>query len=284
METRMRATPTIALAAPAVLAVAFSLAACARQAPPVRACTQIGCDDGLAVVVGGVPPDAGAYRVEVRAAGETRVQECATPQECGRIFFPSLLPDEVTVDVIAGTARSSRTVRPEPRTVQPNGPGCPPTCRQAEVTVPWPDEGSAAGATGTASSPAPREAATGPGPAAAREIVRAYYADLAAGDVASAYRRWGDEGRASGRSFDDFRRGYEHTVAVSAEVGEPGRVEGAAGSRYVAVPVTVHARTAAGTEQCFRGSYTLRRSVVDGATAAQRAWSLHDGDLQPCRS
>ena len=114
-------------------------AGCAPAAPAPRACTKIGCESGLFVEVAGTPQ--GAYRVEVRAAGETpRVRECPSPPECGQLFFPDFLPAEVTVEVIAGGERSSRTVRPQVEVVQPNGPGCPPTCRQAHVTVPWPGD------------------------------------------------------------------------------------------------------------------------------------------------
>lgn len=112
-------------------------AGCAPAAPAPRICTKIGCESGLSIEVEGAPQD--PYRVEARAAGETpRVRECPSPPECGRIFFPDFLPAEVTVEVIAGGERSSRTVRPNVEVVQPNGPGCPPTCRQVRVTVPWP--------------------------------------------------------------------------------------------------------------------------------------------------
>ena len=66
-------------------------------------------------------------------------------------------------------------------------------------------------------------------------------------------------------------------------MGEPGRVEGAAGSRYVEVPVTVRARTADGEEQVFEGSLTLRRAVVDGATPEQRRWRLYTADVARVR-
>jgi hypothetical protein len=69
---------------------------------------------------------------------------------------------------------------------------------------------------------------------------------------------------------------------VTAQVGAPGRVEGAAGSRYVSVPVEVHATTTAGAAQCFRGTYTLRRAVVPGATVEQRRWHIASADLRPC--
>jgi len=113
------------------------LAGCSAPAPPQQACTMMGCEDGLSVVVEGTP--VGAYRIEARAAGgETRVRECASPQQCGAVFFAGFLPEEVTVEVIGGAQRSSRTVRPVVESVQPNGRDCPPTCRQARVTVPWP--------------------------------------------------------------------------------------------------------------------------------------------------
>jgi hypothetical protein len=123
-------------------AVALLSTACSTPspAPAQRACTMIGCEDGLAVEIDGTPQ--GAYRVEARAPGESpRVRECASPAACGQIFFAGFLPEEVTVVVTAGDATSSRTVRPQVETVRPNGPDCPPTCRQARVTVPWPSGG-----------------------------------------------------------------------------------------------------------------------------------------------
>src|SRR5690606_35603310 len=62
--------------------------------------------------------------------------------------------------------------------------------------------------------------------------------------------------------------------------GPPGRVEGAAGSRYVEVPATVTAETTSGRRQCFRGAYVLRRSEVAGATEEQRAWRIHSASLR----
>jgi len=86
----------------------------------------------------------------------------------------------------------------------------------------------------------------------------------------------------AGRASNSFRAGFAQTAAVTATVGAPGRVEGAAGSRYVSVPVEVHATTTGGATQCFRGTYTLRRAVVPGATAEQRRWHIASADMQPC--
>jgi hypothetical protein len=119
----------------ALALVAAAAAGCAPAASANRVCTMIGCESGLTVVLETAPQ--GPYRVEARAAGEeVRVRECLSERDCGRIFFADFLPEEVTLEVIAGDARASHTVRPRVETVQPNGPECPPTCRQARVTVP----------------------------------------------------------------------------------------------------------------------------------------------------
>jgi hypothetical protein len=115
------------------------------------------------------------------------------------------------------------------------------------------------------------------------EVIRRYYAAIDARDYRRAYELWGNGGAASGQSFDDFRAGFARTAGVAVEVGEVGRVEGAAGSRYVDVPVVVRATTTGGGTQRFEGSYTLRRTVVDGSTAAQRRWHIDSAKLSPAR-
>jgi hypothetical protein len=79
-------------------------------------------------------------------------------------------------------------------------------------------------------------------------------------------------------------RGFDRTQpgSVTAEIGEPGRIEGAAGSRFISIPVTIRATTTRGDLQCYHGLYALRRTVVDGASEAQRTWHLFSGDLQSC--
>lgn len=126
---------------------------------------------------------------------------------------------------------------------------------------------------------APSDSAEATGPAGAIAVLREYYAAIQAGDHARAYRLWSGEGEASGQTLEEFRSGYTRTEAVTLSVGEPGRVEGAAGSRYIEIPVTVSAETTSGEEQCFRGTYVLRRSEVPGATEDQRAWRIHSASL-----
>jgi len=128
--------------------------------------------------------------------------------------------------------------------------------------------------------PAPGAAESPPGPsdtavASAEAVVRDYYAAIGARDYAAAYRLWDGEGGASRKTFAEFRAGFAETAAVTADVGAAGRVGAAAGSRYVEVPVRVTARLTNGTGQRFRGTYTLRRSVVTGATPEQQAWRIY---------
>ncbi len=99
------------------------------------ACTEIGCSDGLAVVVHG--SSGVQYDVEASATGgETRTGSCAIDASGScLVFFYGFLPDEVTVAVTGGGRQMSVTLQPAYEDVQPNGPDCPPTCRQATVTI-----------------------------------------------------------------------------------------------------------------------------------------------------
>lgn len=114
-------------------------------------------------------------------------------------------------------------------------------------------------------------------------VIRDYYAAIREHDYARAYAMWSDSGRASGQRFDEFARGFTETARVEVTVGVPGRIEGAAGSRYIEVPVQVAARTRDGTPQRFSGRYVLRRAVVTGATPAQRRWHIYSAHLERAR-
>ena len=121
------------------------------------------------------------------------------------------------------------------------------------------------------------EAAT---PAAARQAVIDYYAAIDAGDHAKAYALWSVEGAASGQTFEHFSGGYANTESVHAIVGEPMNEEGAAGSRYIQVPVELSALQRDGSERHYRGRFTLRAAVADGASDEQRRWHLASAEMQ----
>lgn len=114
-------------------------------------------------------------------------------------------------------------------------------------------------------------------------IVRDYYAAIRAHDFMRAYRMWQASGQTGGRSYAQFEAGFDSTETVDARVGAAGRVEGAAGSRFVTVPVEISARLRNGTAQRFTGTYTLRRVEVPGASAAQRHWHLYASNIRQVR-
>lgn len=116
-------------------------------------------------------------------------------------------------------------------------------------------------------------------PAAVRAVITDYYAAINARDFRRAYEAWGAAGEATGQSFEEFAAGFENTEQVSVEIGRPGRIEPAAGSRYVEVPVMIRARTTSGDEQQFEGTYTMRQTRVDGATPAQRRWHIYAANV-----
>jgi hypothetical protein len=112
------------------------------------------------------------------------------------------------------------------------------------------------------------------GAEAAVAVIDAYYAAINRRDYDRAYRYWSGEGSASGQSLEQFTKGFADTAAVELRTGTPGRIDPAAGSRYVEIPIEITATTTVGKTQRFRGHYVLRRSVVDGATVEQRQWHI----------
>lgn len=117
-------------------------------------------------------------------------------------------------------------------------------------------------------------------PAAAKQVVVDYYAAIDARDYAKAYALWSDNGAASGQSFEHFSGGYANTRSVQASVGEPVNEEGAAGSRYIQVPVQLKALQHDGSERGYLGRFTLRVVMADGASKEQRHWHLASAEMQ----
>ena len=119
-----------------------------------------------------------------------------------------------------------------------------------------------------------------PGAQDAVAVVRDYYAAINGRNYAQAFALWSDGGRATGQSPQQFANGFSDTKGVSVEVMAPGRVDAAAGSRYIEVPVALTATQDDGSHRKYVGAYTLRRAVVEGATPEQRAWRIASADLR----
>lgn len=117
-----------------------------------------------------------------------------------------------------------------------------------------------------------------PNPQEAVAVVRDYYAAINGGAFARAYALWSDGGRASGQSPQQFADGFANTMGVSVQIGAPGPVQGAPGSRFIEVPVSLIAGQREGGERHFEGTYILRRTAVDSA-AGQRVWRISSATL-----
>lgn len=102
--------------------------------PFTRACTLIGCENGLTVTLQNAP--AGAFAVELRVPGAAvRRQECASAAQCTTLVFDGVVEAAATVAIITPGGEVTRDVRPQYTRLRPNGPDCEPTCLQARVTV-----------------------------------------------------------------------------------------------------------------------------------------------------
>jgi hypothetical protein len=106
-------------------------------APPQQACTRIGCEDGWSVELGDAAALPATYTIRAIVDGTVVAsRECSPAQPCGdRVFLAGVTADQAELEITGGPAPLRWTVTPQYNTLQPNGPGCPPTCRQARVVV-----------------------------------------------------------------------------------------------------------------------------------------------------
>jgi hypothetical protein len=199
-----------------------------------------------------------------------------------------------------GTAADGTEALPAPEGARGSVTGMPDEPGPGQVGPPKPEEAAALDAEGNPVLPAadsvvdadapvdpnappvpPIDAVAGePTAQDAVAVIRDYYAAINRRDFAQAFSLWSDGGRASNQTLEQFTAGFADTTGVSVEIMAPGRVDAAAGSRYIEVPVALTATHADGRQQRFVGAYTLRRAVVDGATAEQRAWRIGTADIR----
>lgn len=191
---------------------------------------------------------------------------CGRRDNSGQVRRDSASADTVRTSTSRDTVSAPRVV--------PYNPSAPGAMRSGDTPI-----------RAAPPAPAPRQA-----PTASREtvdsagdpaaVVRDYYAAIRAHDYLRAYRMWETSGQRNVRSYARFAAGFDSTESVEVKTGAPGRVEGAAGSRFVTVPVEVESRLRSGARQRFTGTYTLRRAEVPGASAAQRRWHLYTASIR----
>jgi hypothetical protein len=182
-----------------------------------------------------------------------------------------------------GGSVTGMPARPGPGQIGAPAAGVPPT----DITSPTDgtDDVAIAGADATgdideAQTAGDVQMPAEPSVADAVAVIREYYRAIDGLDYAHAWSLWSDGGRSSGQSPQQFADGFSNTAHVTVETGQPGDMEGAAGSRFIQVPVTIEALMRDGGTQRYAGTYTLRRAVVDGASPEQRAWRIASASLR----
>jgi hypothetical protein len=105
--------------------------------PPQQACTRIGCEDGWTIDLSDAAALPATFTIRVIVNGAVVAsQECSPARPCGdHVFLAGVTSDQAELEITGGPAPLRWTVTPQYNTLQPNGPGCPPTCRQARVVV-----------------------------------------------------------------------------------------------------------------------------------------------------
>jgi hypothetical protein len=121
-------------------------------------------------------------------------------------------------------------------------------------------------------------ATLGADPQAAIQVLYAYYDAITRREFRRAYEYWGASGPPN-QSLETFTNGFRDTASAELKTGKPSRVEGAAGSQYIEIPVTIVAKTRSGQAQRFDGMYTLRRSVVDGSRE-NGSWHIYRASIR----
>lgn len=103
---------------------------------------------------------------------------------------------------------------------------------------------------------------------------------LSTRDFAGAYAMWKDGGSSPRPSASEFAAKFAGFSSLTVRAEPPSNVEGAAGSLYADVPLTLTGLTAAGTSGKRSGTLTLKRvNDVPGATPEQLQWHIVDVKL-----
>ena len=107
----------------------------------------------------------------------------------------------------------------------------------------------------------------------AASALRAYYALIEKGDYEGATRLRSDDRTDPGKLADNFKA-YE---SYRAQVGVPGRPVRGGDWLYVRVQIMITGNYKDGRGFSSAGTVTMRRSVADAATPAEREWRVYTG-------
>ncbi len=114
------------------------------------------------------------------------------------------------------------------------------------------------------------------------QLLKNYYRWINAKKYEGAFNIWekrDDGSAANGQTLDQFKNGFRDTRSVIVRVGNPGEIEGAAGSNFIELPVDITAMTKTGKTQKFVGSYTFRSSNM----ADDKSWYIYSASVKKAK-
>jgi hypothetical protein len=110
------------------------------------------------------------------------------------------------------------------------------------------------------------------------QVVERYAGLLEQRRFADAFALWGPG--SMDMTEKQFEKRFDSYKTIDAAVGKVGRTEGAAGSLYSTVQLTLSGNKKDGTPYVMTGPVTLRRvNDVPGSTAEQRQWHIEKVEL-----
>lgn len=144
-----------------------------------------------------------------------------------------------------------------------------------EEALPPSDEDSANVPPADAERLAPEEVAETPEARAAVAVAERFAQLVEQRRFDAARRLYADGGAVSGLTGAQFAARFEEFETIDVAIGSPPRIEGAAGSLYAEVPLTMTGKLTGGAAYSRSGTVTLRRSNnVPGASEEQLQWRI----------
>ncbi|MEZ0372024.1 MAG: hypothetical protein ACAI44_23235 [Candidatus Sericytochromatia bacterium] len=123
-----------------ILLITFTALGLLSACTPEKACTLIGCVDGLNITLKGQV--AQSYTLKLKVQGQPDQNLSCPEGTSGHICFPNgsvfvnnYTPQSVEITYTAGEKTVTKKFNPSYSTSNPNGPDCGPTCKQARIEL-----------------------------------------------------------------------------------------------------------------------------------------------------
>lgn len=108
------------------------------------------------------------------------------------------------------------------------------------------------------------------------DLLASYYNAINRQEYERAYGYW----ETAPDSFEEFANGFADTVNVQLIVQPPTRIEGAAGSLYVAIPTVLIAEHTDDTQHLYSGSFVTRKSNLQTPDILEEeVWHIYSASV-----